>query len=123
MSITMGLGPQQFAKYLILVGLLVAAVGVLALVLSRFGLFRLPGDIEFGSKSWRFYFPIASCVIISIILTIIFWLINYLRRSPYCLYSLLSAHSNNCESPGLCSGFHVSLCGAMPPSCPLKKTR
>ncbi len=73
-------GPQQFGKWLIIAGLFIVLVGSLVLILGRFGLFRLPGDLEFGSKNWKFYFPLASCVIISVILTLIMWLISYFRR-------------------------------------------
>jgi hypothetical protein len=76
----MEFGPQHIAKWLILTGLIIAGLGVFILVLGRFGLFRLPGDLEFGSRNWRVYFPIASCVLISIILTFVLWLINHLRR-------------------------------------------
>jgi hypothetical protein len=76
----MEFGPQHIAKWLILTGLIIAGLGVFVLVLGRFGLFRLPGDLEFGSRNWRVYFPIASCVLISIILTFVLWLINHLRR-------------------------------------------
>jgi hypothetical protein len=58
----------------------IALLGGLMVLLGRFGLFRLPGDLEFGSKNWRVYIPIASCVLISIILTLILWLISYFRR-------------------------------------------
>ena len=73
-------GPQQFGKWLILAGLIIVLLGALVMLLGRFGLFNLPGDLEFGSKNRRIYIPIASCIIISIILTIILWLINYFRR-------------------------------------------
>ena len=76
----MEFGPQQFGKWLIATGLVIVVLGVLMIVLGRVGLFKLPGDLELGSKNWRVYFPIASCVIISIILTLILWLINYFRR-------------------------------------------
>ena len=76
----MDFGPQQIGKLLIFLGLIIVAAGLLFLVLGRFGIFRLPGDLEFGSKNWRVYFPLASCIIISIILTLIFWLISYFRR-------------------------------------------
>ncbi len=76
----MEFGPQQFGKWLILVGIVIALLGGLMMLLGRVGLFRLPGDLEFGSKSWRIYLPIASCILISIILTVILWLINYFRR-------------------------------------------
>ncbi|MHC4743041.1 MAG: DUF2905 domain-containing protein [Planctomycetota bacterium] len=74
------MGPQQFGKYLILAGLLIAVVGVLMPVLGRFGIFKLPGDLEFGSRNWRVYLPIVSCIILSIIITLILWLINFLRK-------------------------------------------
>ena len=73
----MEFGPQQIGKWLISAGIIIALVGALMMIL---GLFKLPGDLEFGSKNWRIYLPIASCIIISIVLTIILWLINYFRR-------------------------------------------
>lgn len=76
----MDFSPQQIGKWLIAAGIFIAVLGVLVMLLGRVGLFKLPGDLEFGSKNWRVYFPIASCVIISIILTGILWLINYFRR-------------------------------------------
>ena len=76
----MDIGPQQFGKWLIAAGIIIAILGVLVIVLGRIALFKLPGDLEFGSKNWRIYFPIASCIVISIILTLILWLINHFRR-------------------------------------------
>ncbi|MBN1806629.1 MAG: DUF2905 domain-containing protein [Sedimentisphaerales bacterium] len=76
----MDLGPQQIGKWLIAAGVFIVLLGVLFIVLGRIGLFKLPGDFEFGSKNWRIYFPIASCIILSIILTLVLWLINYFRR-------------------------------------------
>jgi len=76
----MDFGPQQLGKWLILAGILVAVMGALMVLLGRVGLFRLPGDLQFGGRNWRIYFPIASCIIISIVLTLILWLINHFRR-------------------------------------------
>jgi hypothetical protein len=76
----MDFGPQQIGRWLILAGVIIALLGVLVMVLGRVGLFRLPGDLQFGGKNWRIYFPIASCILISIILTVILWLIYYFRR-------------------------------------------
>ena len=76
----MDFGPQQIGKWLIFAGIFIAVLGGLVMVLGRVGLFRLPGDIERGGKNWRVYLPVASCIIISIILTLILWLISYLRR-------------------------------------------
>jgi hypothetical protein len=76
----MDFGPQQIGKLLIAIGLTIALFGALFLLLGHLGLFKLPGDLQFGSKNWRIFFPITSCIIISIVLTLILWLINYLRR-------------------------------------------
>ena len=76
----MDFGPQQIGKWLIVAGIIIAALGALMMVLGRMGLFKLPGDLQFGGRNWRIYFPIASCIIISIVLTLILWLINYFRR-------------------------------------------
>ena len=76
----MDLGQQQIGKWLIAVGVFIALLGGLIFLLGKIGLFRLPGDLEFGSRNWRIYIPIASCIILSVLLTLILWLINYFRR-------------------------------------------
>ena len=76
----MEFGPQQIGKWLISAGIIIALVGGLIMILGRIGLFKLPGDLEFGSKNWRIYLPLVSCIVISVVLTIILWLINYFRR-------------------------------------------
>ena len=76
----MDFGPQQIGKWLIAVGIFIVLLGGLIILLGKIGFFKLPGDLEFGSRNWRIYIPIASCIILSIILTLILWLINYFRR-------------------------------------------
>jgi hypothetical protein len=76
----MEFGPQQVGKWLILMGITIVLAGGLIMILGRVGLFKLPGDLVLGSKNWRIYLPIASCIIISIVLTAILWLINYFHR-------------------------------------------
>jgi len=76
----MEFGPQQIGKWIIVMGITIALVGALVMIFGRAGLFKLPGDLEFGGKNWRIYLPIASCIIISIVLTAILWLINYFHR-------------------------------------------
>ena len=76
----MDFGPQQIGKWLIAAGFMIVLLGALMMLLGRVGLFKLPGDLQFGGKNWRIYFPIVSCIIISIVLTLILWLINYFRR-------------------------------------------
>ncbi len=72
--------PQQIGKWLIVLGLFIVVLGAVTIILGKMGLFRLPGDLELGSKNWRVYLPITTCIIISIVLTLILWLISYFRR-------------------------------------------
>jgi hypothetical protein len=72
--------PGQAGKWLIGFGLGLAAVGILMLGLGKLGFFRLPGDLSFGGKNWRFFFPITTCVLISLMLTLIFWMVRYFGR-------------------------------------------
>ena len=65
-------------KMLITVGLLIASIGVIYPYLKRIGLGRLPGDIIIRSKNSSFYFPVVSCIAISLLLTVIF---NLFRSS------------------------------------------
>ncbi|HPC93523.1 MAG TPA: DUF2905 domain-containing protein [Sedimentisphaerales bacterium] len=73
-------GPQQFGRWLVAVGVGIVAVGLLWMLLGRSGLSRLPGDLEFGGRNWRVYFPLGTCILLSLILTLVLWLIRYLRR-------------------------------------------
>lgn len=69
---------QSFAKLLIIAGIFLVALGVLVLFAGKIpGLGRLPGDIYFHRGNFTFYFPLATSVILSILLTII---INLLLR-------------------------------------------
>jgi hypothetical protein len=68
---------NDLGKYLVLAGLLVAAVGVV--LWSGFGrtwLGRLPGDIHYSRGHFTFYFPVVTCVLISAILTLLLWLLK-----------------------------------------------
>jgi hypothetical protein len=46
----MEFGPQQIGKWLISAGIIIALLGTIVMILGRIGLFKLPGDLEFGSK-------------------------------------------------------------------------
>ncbi|HPD45871.1 MAG TPA: DUF2905 family protein [Anaerohalosphaeraceae bacterium] len=67
-------------KWLIVMGLLLVAMGAAMLLLGRIGLFRLPGDLEFGGRNWRVFIPITTSIILSILLTLLLWLITLFRR-------------------------------------------
>ena len=69
---------QEIGKYVFLVGITLVVVGAM---IWRFpNLFhwlgRLPGDVSIRKEGFSFYFPIATCVVISIVLTIVSWLIR-----------------------------------------------
>jgi hypothetical protein len=66
---------SEIGKFLVITGLLLAAIG--ALLWSGFGrgwLGRLPGDIHYTRGNFGFYFPIATCLLASLALTLILWL-------------------------------------------------
>jgi hypothetical protein len=64
------------SRFLIVLGLVIVAIGVLWPILGRLGLGRLPGDIVIQRGSFSFYFPLATCIIVSILLSAVFWLSN-----------------------------------------------
>jgi uncharacterized protein HemY len=64
-------------KILIVTGLVIAGIGVLLVLTPRVPwLGKLPGDILIKKDSFRFYFPVTTCIIISIILTFLFYLLR-----------------------------------------------
>jgi Protein of unknown function (DUF2905) len=68
---------SELGKLLILVGALLALVGVVLVLAGRIpGIGRLPGDIYVQRGNWTFYFPLATSVLLSLALTVIFWLIG-----------------------------------------------
>lgn len=63
---------QVIGKFLVLMGLLISALGVLVLLSDRIGfLGHLPLDIKIERKNFFFYFPLGTCIILSIIATLI----------------------------------------------------
>jgi hypothetical protein len=64
------------ARFLILLGLAILAAGLLWPVLSRLGFGRLPGDIVVQRDNFTFYFPLATCILVSLLLSAMFWLLN-----------------------------------------------
>jgi multisubunit Na+/H+ antiporter MnhG subunit len=63
-------------RWLVALGLVLVLVGLLWPLLSKLGLGRLPGDIVIERGNVRFYFPIVTCLIVSIVLSFFFWLLN-----------------------------------------------
>lgn len=68
---------ESLGKFLILTGLVLAAVGVLLYAAPSVPwLGRLPGDIRIERPGFRFYFPITTCLILSVVLTLLFQLFS-----------------------------------------------
>jgi len=67
---------MSFPRLLVVIGLILVAVGLLWPWLSKLGLGRLPGDIVIERDDVRFYFPITTSILISIVLSLIFWLLR-----------------------------------------------
>jgi len=61
-------------KTLIIIGILLVLVGLLWPWLSQLPLGRLPGDIVIEKPGFRFYFPITTMILLSLVLSLIFWL-------------------------------------------------
>jgi ABC-type tungstate transport system substrate-binding protein len=73
---------RELGKVLLIFGLVIAAAGAFLVAGAKlpFRLGRLPGDISYHGRHGTFYFPIATCIVLSVALTLIFWLVNALRR-------------------------------------------
>lgn len=63
---------QYFAKIIIILGIGMVIFGVLLYLGGKLGFGRLPGDIYVKKGNFTFYFPIVTCILASIIMTIIF---------------------------------------------------
>ncbi|HLH92447.1 MAG TPA: DUF2905 domain-containing protein [Xanthobacteraceae bacterium] len=64
------------SRFLIVLGLIILAAGLLWPVLTRLGFGRLPGDIAIQRGNFTFYFPLVTCIIISVLLSAVLWLFN-----------------------------------------------
>lgn len=73
---------REVGRLLLMAGGLLVAVGALLFFGGRlpFRLGQLPGDIVHRGEHTTFYFPIVTCLAVSIALTLLFWLFNQFRR-------------------------------------------
>jgi Protein of unknown function (DUF2905) len=65
---------MDLRRILIVAGIVLVVLGLLWPYLTRLGLGRLPGDIVIERDNFRFYFPLATSILISVVLTALFWL-------------------------------------------------
>ena len=64
-----------FGAILLVLGLLVVLAGKANIPLGR-----LPGDIAYRGKNTGFYFPLVTCIILSVVLSLIMWIVNRFWR-------------------------------------------
>ncbi len=72
-------GPGSLGRVLVAVGAVLVVVGLLFVVAERFPglrIGRLPGDISVERERWRFYFPLGTSILVSVILTLVLWLLG-----------------------------------------------
>jgi len=62
------------AKWLITIGIVLVALGLLWPLLAKVGLGSLPGDIKVERKGFTFYFPITTSILVSLVITLILWI-------------------------------------------------
>ena len=62
------------SKWLITLGLILVAAGLLWPVMSKLGLGRLPGDIVLRREGFSLYFPLMTCLVVSVVVSIIIWI-------------------------------------------------
>ncbi len=66
---------SDLARALIVLGVILVAVGLALLLVPKIhGLGKLPGDLVIKRENFTFYFPLGTCILISVILSLIFWL-------------------------------------------------
>ena len=64
------------ARFLIVLGLAILVVGLLWPYLSKLGLGRLPGDIVTERENGTVYVPLATCLLLSLLLSLVLWVVN-----------------------------------------------
>jgi hypothetical protein len=72
----------ELGKLLLVVGVILVLAGALLMfgVKLPFRLGRLPGDIIYRGRHGSFYFPVVTCLVLSLVLTLLFWIVNFFRR-------------------------------------------
>ncbi|WP_433965757.1 DUF2905 domain-containing protein [Tunturiibacter gelidiferens] len=72
----------ELGRTLLILGLLLALAGGIILGLNRLNLplGRLPGDLSWRGRGWSVSFPIATSILISVVLSVILWVVGRLRR-------------------------------------------
>ncbi|HOA72806.1 MAG TPA: DUF2905 domain-containing protein [Phycisphaerae bacterium] len=69
----------QIGRIMMVAGLVLALAGGIVWILGRIGFRGLPGDIRYEGENVQVYFPIVTCILLSLILTGLLWLSAFLR--------------------------------------------
>ena len=64
------------SRFLVVLGLAILLVGLLWPNLSRMGLGRLPGDIVIERDNVTFYFPLVTCLLLSLLFSLVYWVVS-----------------------------------------------
>lgn len=72
----------EIGKMLVVLGVVIAAAGLVFMILGKTNLplGRLPGDILYRGKHTTFYFPLATSILLSVVLSLVFYLIGRFRH-------------------------------------------
>ena len=73
---------NELGKTLLVFGIVLVVAGVFLVSGAKlpFRLGRLPGDIAYQGRNGSFYFPVVTCILLSVALTLILWIVNLFRR-------------------------------------------
>jgi hypothetical protein len=73
---------RETGKLLMAVGIVLLGAGALLAFGGRlpFRLGRLPGDIAYQGRNGSFYFPVVTCILLSVVLSLLLWVVNHFRR-------------------------------------------
>jgi len=67
---------MSVSRVLIVLGLALVALGLLWPMIGKLGLGRLPGDIVIERENFRLYLPLVTSLLVSVVLSLVLWLIN-----------------------------------------------
>ena len=71
-----GCPTARMSRFLITLGVVLLAAGLLWPLIQKLGIGRLPGDIVIERENFRIYFPIATSIVISLVVTAVLWFLN-----------------------------------------------
>jgi Protein of unknown function (DUF2905) len=73
---------RETGRWLVAIGIVLVGVGLLLSFGAKlpFRLGRLPGDISYQGRHGSLYFPVVTCIVLSLVLTLVLWIVDVFRR-------------------------------------------